>query len=309
MRSSSPPRSSREAPGRSSRDGKGDGARASRQEPSPNRPAERLRDRRQPVRDADAPPHRVHGAVRAHRERALQPTSLAVGDVRVGAGGRADAGAPPGDRDGDAGAWRAPARGAQGRRQASRRDPQSRRHGRLLHRQDGNADRGAHRAGALRGRKRSHERARSRPRLPQQQLLERRSQPARPRDPRWRQTRRGWLEETRRGPLRLSAAAGFAAARAQWRAPARGQGRAGGGARRLHAIRMPRRPRPGRSMRPSGRRSTASSGASAKKGFASSPWRGAPLPRNRVAQPTRARWFSPAMSPFSTRRSKARAKR
>ena len=241
----------RKRPGGRLPDGKGDRARASRQEPPASRPGERLRDRRQPVRDADAAPDRVHGAVRAHRERPLQPAAPAVADVRAGARGRADAGAPAGDRHGDAGARRAPARRAQGRRQASRRDPQSRRHGRLLHRQDRNPDRGAHRAGALCGRSRRHRASASSTLAylnsrfsngvlsPLDRAILDGGKP-----------RRRRLEEARRGALRLSAAARFAAARAQRRAPARGQGRARGGARRLHAIRSRRNRRPGRSMRP-----------------------------------------------------------
>ena len=214
-----------------------DGARPSRDQPGGKAAGHRFRGRHSPFRHADHALHRVDGAVRAGREHLFPSAGAGIADVRAGARGRADARAAADDRHGHAGPVGDGTGQAKGDREAPFRDPRSRRHERAVHRQDRHADGSHDQARARDRRARRRESARLCLCLYQQPVRKRHEKPARRGDPRRPSVRHDRLEEDRRSAVRFRAAARLGPGRARRQAPSDRQGRAGGSAAAVRAIR------------------------------------------------------------------------
>ena len=181
------------------------------------------------VRIPDHASHAPPGPRGDPRRRRPASAPARVVPVRPRSRRRPDARAPSHDRLGVSRARRAPDGREEGRREAARRDPRPRRHGRALHGQDRHAHRGAHRARAASRRARTGERARAPSRVPEQLVRDGSQEPARRRDPPARGAReRLAVAEDRRGAVRLRAPAGLRPAGRRGAPPPRREGRVRG---------------------------------------------------------------------------------
>ena len=245
--------------------------------------------------------HGGDGAARVPGQRAHEGRLAGSVPVRGGRGGRPHARNAADDRDDQSRQGRDRDGGEEGHRQAPERDPEPRRHGRAVHRQDRDADPGQGAAGAPRRRVRRGVRAGAGVRLPQQLLPDRSQEPAGrggagarrgpcPAAP-LRQVRQG-----RRGPVRLPAPPHVGGGRREGGPPhPHLQGRGGRGLQRLR----PRRPawRSGRARGRAPRERTGGDAqSSTRRGSASSPSppRSCRPDRRPTRSPTRRTSSSPA---------------
>ena len=188
----------------------------------------RVRPRYSPVRISDAATNDLPRAVRSrHQCRVPSPVSR-IAAVRARSRSWSDPGAPADGRHRDLGQWREETCGAPRYCEAPCRHPRSRRHGRALHRQDGDAHRVKDQARGPRRPCGGRQRRSVQAGLSKQRLRERHQEPARRGDPLASAARCRGLAEDRRGSLRFRAPPRLRARRRRLDAAARGEGCARG---------------------------------------------------------------------------------